>query len=215
MSGGQMITARSFGDRLNPCSRLEIETPEGILATEDVGDYGPHVVVGDGKDGITLTFEPSGAAFDVVGAKEARYWAVPLLNFVSAFPQSGPATDRHPLRVYPTPVVPEDLTKEEYEAAFDAANQKNGLILFEFEGKPGFVERLPDYEEREDDLREGRMRSAATAVIVGEVGDRDPIAVCSGIEPLVSRPLGIVSSGSPTPSVLPPKLGAAQTGQLQ
>ncbi len=172
-SGGQRITARSFGDRLNPCSRLEIETPEGVLATEDVGDYGPHAVMGASKDGMTLTFEPSGAAFDVAGAGTPRYWAVPLLNFVSAFPQSSSAIDRHPLRVYPTPVVSEDLPADERQAALDAANQKNGLILFEFGGKPGFVERLPDYEEREDDLREGRIRSAATAVIVGEVGDWD------------------------------------------
>lgn len=174
LSEGQKITARNFGDSLNPCSRLEIETPEGLLATEDVNDYGPHVVMGDGKDGITLTFEPSGAAFDVVGAKEPRYWVVPLLNFVSTFSQSSPATDHHRLRVYPTPVVPEGLPVGEREAALDAADEKNGLILFEFEGKPAFVERLPDYEEREDDLRGGKTRSAATAVIVGEVGNRDP-----------------------------------------
>jgi hypothetical protein len=174
MSGGQKITARSFGDRLNPCSRLEIETPEGVLATEDDNYYGPHVIMGDGKDGIILTFERSRVAFDVVGAREPRYWAMPLLNFVSAFPQSSPATDRHPLRVYPTPVVPEYLPVGEREAALEAANEKNGLILFEFEGKPGFVERLPDYEEREHALKGGRTRSAATGVIVGEVGDREP-----------------------------------------
>jgi hypothetical protein len=36
------------------------------------------------------------------------------------------------------------------------------------------VERLPDYEERKYDLREGRIRSVATAVIVGEVSNCDP-----------------------------------------
>lgn len=174
VSGGRKITARSFSDRLNPCSRLEIETSEDVLATEDAGDYAPQIVMGGGRDGITLVFEPSGAAFDVVGAREARYWAVPLLNFVSAFPQRTSVTDRHPLRIYPTPVVPADIPVDDREAALDAANERNGLILFEFEGKPGFVERLPDYDKREDDLREGRARTAATAVIVGEVGARDP-----------------------------------------
>jgi hypothetical protein len=171
-SGGHKITVRNFGDRLNSCSRLEIETPEGVLVTEDVEDYGLQIVMGEGRDGITLAFEPSGAAFDVVGAGEPRYRAVTLLNYVSAFPQSSPATDRHPLRLYPTPVVPEDLPADERGAALDAANERNGLILFESGGKPGFVERLPDYEKREDDLREGKARTAATAVIVGEVGDR-------------------------------------------
>ncbi|WP_156787724.1 hypothetical protein [Rubrobacter xylanophilus] len=174
MSGGRKITVRNFGDSLNHCLRLEIETSEGLLVTEDVEDYRTHVVVGGGKDGITLVFEPAGVAFDVVGAREPRYWAVPLLNFISTFPQNSPATDRHPLRVYPTPVVPDDLPPKERRAALEAANERNGMILFEFEGKPGFVERLPDYEEREKDLREGKKQSAATAVVVGEVGERDP-----------------------------------------
>ena len=62
-------------------------TPLGVLATEDVEDYEPHAFVGGGQDGITLTFEPYGAAFDVVGADRPKYWVVSLLNFVSAFPQ--------------------------------------------------------------------------------------------------------------------------------
>ena len=126
--------------------------------------------MGGGEDGITLVFEPSGAAFDVVGAGEPQYWAISLVNFISAFPQSSPATDRHPLRLYPTPLIPEDLPADEREPAFEAANERNGLILFEFGGKPGFVERLPDYDKCENDLREGKSRTAATAVIVGEVG---------------------------------------------
>lgn len=69
-------------------------------------------------------------------------------------------------------MVPEDLPADERAAAFEAANERNGLILFEFGDKPGFVERLPDYDKRENDLSEGKSRTAATAVIVGEVGDR-------------------------------------------
>jgi hypothetical protein len=172
---GRRVTIRSFGDELNPCSRLEIETHEGLLATEDVDDYSHHEIIGDGRDELRLEFEPRfGSAFDIVGAGQPTYWALPLLNFVSRFPQRGPTTDRHPLRVYPTPVVPDDLPEEEREAAVDAANEHNRLILFEFAGRPGFVERLAGYEEREEALRQGSTRSAATAVVVGEIGDRDP-----------------------------------------
>lgn len=165
---GRKFTVHSFGDSLNPCSQLEMVTPEGVFTTEDVEEYGTHVTVGDSSDELRLVFELSGAAFDVVGSGSPKYWAVPLLNFVSTFSQKGPATERHPLRIYQTPVIPANRSNEEREVALAAANDKNGLILFEFGGRPGFVERLPDYAEREDDLRMGRTRHAATAVIVGE-----------------------------------------------
>lgn len=159
------VTILSFGDELNPCSRLEIETQEGLLATEDVDDYSPHVIIGDGRDEFTLVFEPNfGLVFDVVGAGQPMYWALPLLNFVSRFRQRSPTTDRHPLRVYPTPVVPDGLPEEEREAGADAANEHNWLIMFEFAGRPGFVERLVGYEVREEALRQGRTRSAATGL---------------------------------------------------
>ena len=89
--------------------------------------------------------------------------------------------DRHPLRIFPTPQVPDEITHVtrgpgEDEVARDAilalqaANSKNYLIGFEFCGAPGFVERLPDYEDRQDDLIAGRERILPTAVMVGEVG---------------------------------------------
>lgn len=171
---GRKVTVRSFDDILNTCSHLTIETSEGTLTTTDIGDYSPDVVAGGDEDRITLTFEPSSVAFDVVGTKAPRYWVVPLLNFVSAFPQSSSSLDRHPLRLYPTPIVPENLPENERAVALEAADEKNELILFEFEGRQGFVERVPDYEERKNDLREGKTRTAATAVIVGEIGSRDP-----------------------------------------
>ena len=174
IASGRRFMVLSPGDPRNSCSRLEMVTPLGVLATEDVDGYEPHVSVGASQDGITLTFEPYGAAFDVVGADRPKYWVVPLLNFVSVFPQRSPDTDHHPLRIYQTPMVPDNLPEEGREAALEVANAKNELILFKFEGRPGFVERLPDYEEHKDELREGRTCSAATAVVVGEVGDCDP-----------------------------------------
>jgi hypothetical protein len=81
---GHEIEIRSFGDELNPCSRLEIETHEGLLVTEEIDDYRSHTIMGDGKDELKLEFEPHfGLAFDVVGAGRPMYWALPLLNFVS------------------------------------------------------------------------------------------------------------------------------------
>lgn len=139
---------------------------------EDIDDYSTHITVGDGLEELRIVIEVSGAAFEVLRIEPPRHWVVPLLNFISTFPQRGPATDRHPLRDYHTSVVPGNLSNEIREAVFEVANKKNRLILFEFEERPGFVERLPVYEELEDDLREGRTRSAATAVVVGEVGSR-------------------------------------------
>jgi len=89
-----------------------------LLTTEDVDDYSPHVIIDGGRDELRLVFEPHfGPAFDVVGAGQPMYWALPLLNFVSRFRQRSPTTDRHPLRMYATPIVPDDLPEEERESA--------------------------------------------------------------------------------------------------
>jgi hypothetical protein len=53
----RLVTICSFGDELNLCPRLEIETQEGLLATEDVDDYSPHVIIDGGRDELRLVFE--------------------------------------------------------------------------------------------------------------------------------------------------------------
>jgi hypothetical protein len=97
---------------------------------------------------------------------------MPLTNFLSRFISRHPTLDRHPLRIYPIPVVPDGLEGEDAFIADYHANLKNRLITFEFMGGPGFIEALPDYEQRAKNLTEGSERHSVTAVMVGEVGAR-------------------------------------------
>lgn len=97
---------------------------------------------------------------------------MPLTNFLSRFVARYPLLDHHPLRIYPTPVVPDGLAEQDAFIAGHNANLKNRLIAFEFMGRPAFIEALPDYDLRAKNLTEGRERHSVTAVMVGEVGSQ-------------------------------------------
>lgn len=107
---------------------------------------------------------------------QSKYWVFPLINFAShllkfiPFPYNKHILDPHPLRVYPTKPVPEDLPHDEYMFALRIANQHNCLITFEFDGKLGFIERLSSYHEREKKLLNGEAAYLTTAVMIGEIG---------------------------------------------
>ncbi len=174
------VLSRNLGQQ-NPCTRLEVRTSEGVFSTEDVAGHGANVINGGSEDGIqSLAFDVFMSRFDAKGADDTEYWVLPLTNFVSEWRLRRTDLDHHPLRVFPTPDVPDEITHVTHgpgeEAAkramlaLLAANSKNYLIGFEFDGAPGFVERLPDYEARTDDLVAGKERILQTAVMVGEVG---------------------------------------------
>jgi len=95
------------------------------------------------------------------------------------------------LRVFPTPEVPEQITCVLYGPNYDrdksraisallAANSKNRLIIFQVNDALGFIERLPDHEDRKDSLLAGKERARLTAVMVGEVGNNP----CGSLEDL-------------------------------
>jgi hypothetical protein len=166
----------------NPCTRLEVRTSEGVFSTEDVSVYGANVIYGGSEDGVqSLEFDIFVSRFDGEGAGDPKYWVLPVTNFVPEWRYRRTDFDRHPLRIFPTPEVPDEITRiaqgsDEEEPASRAflalltANSKNYLIGFEFDGAAGFVEQLPDYESRQDDLIAGRERILPTAVMVGEIG---------------------------------------------
>lgn len=180
-SGAHWVLSRHFGQQ-NPCTRLEVVTPRGVFGSEDVSGHGASLVFGGNADGVrSLGFDVFLSRFDAEGAGDPKYWVLPLTNFVSEWRQGRADLDRHPLRIFPTPEVPNEITyvpygPDEEEAtnrsfsALYTANSRNRLVVFEFEGAPGFVERLPDYEDRKEDLLSGRERIMPTAVMVGEVG---------------------------------------------
>jgi hypothetical protein len=166
-SGGIMISGG--GEQFNPCIKLSVTTSEGeFTATEGI-HYGHHV---DFPDCITgkVTFTALRSQFDAAGRDHPMYWVIPLSNFLSRFVSRHSTLNRHPLRIYPTPLVPDGLAEEDAFIATHNANRRNHLITFEFMGTAGFIEALPDYSVREKNLTEGCERCSITAVMVGEVG---------------------------------------------
>jgi len=158
--GGITLT----GGTSNPCTRLSVSTPQGEFSATEGIHYGLSLGAT-----ATLTFTSLTSQFNAAGKGRPMYWVIPLSNFLSRFLTRHPSLDRHPLRIYPTPIIPDGLTEEDAFIATHNANLKNHLITFEFMGTPGFIEPLPDYDLREKSLTEGCERQSITAMMVGEV----------------------------------------------
>lgn len=130
-----------------------------------------------------MDFKVGLSQFEVGNQAQSAYWALPLVNFLSECQQHRPELDRHPLRVFPTPEVPKEITHVPFGPDHEkhssmamqclfVANSKNRLIQFELDEGIGFIERLPDYGDCERLLVEGKERHRTTAVMVGPVGGR-------------------------------------------
>jgi hypothetical protein len=150
----------------NPCSRLTVETPAGVFSSAGRIDYR----LGSATDGEHIDFDLWCSEFECRGAMPAKYWVMPLMNFLSGFCLGPNVVDRHPLRIFPTPAIPQGLTGTELWQASSYANSRNGVIVFTFNGSPAFIEPLADYDERERKLNGGSVKALATAIVVGEVG---------------------------------------------
>lgn len=166
-SGGVMIGVG--GEQPNPCMKLSVTTSKGEFIATDSICYGHSVDLPDCTTG-RITFTVLRSQFTAAAMTQPVYWVIPLTNFLSKFVGSHPLLDRHPLRIYSTPVVPDGLPKTDAFIATHNANLKNRLITFEFMGNPGFIEALPDYSAREENLLHGREPYATTALMIGEVG---------------------------------------------
>jgi hypothetical protein len=166
VNGRIMLTGG--GELPNSCTKLSVATSYGEFSATEGIRYGYSVDIVGGRSG-KLDFYMLRSQFDAAGKSLPQYWVIPLSNFLSRFVSNHPSLDRHPLRFYPTPVVPEGLEEMDAFIATHNANLKNRLIIFEFMGTGGFIEPLPDYDERQKSLTEGRERHSITAVMVGVV----------------------------------------------
>lgn len=169
---GELFSRDETGRILQPtCTSLKIETPDGVVsATNEKGiTYRPQSPWTVGR--FLVNFYPFPSRFDANGAEKAKYWVLPLSNFISHVPpQAPPALDDHPLRFYWPASIPEELSDDEKEQATAYANNENYLITFEYAGGTGFIENLPDFSERGGELIRGTETSRITAAMVGEVG---------------------------------------------
>jgi hypothetical protein len=162
---GEAATWSSNRKDSNPCTKLTVSTAEGEFISTEVPFYNT------GFWGNTsIRFYLHRSWFDCSSAGEATCWVLPLSNFLSDFMEHNVELDRHPLRIYPTPIVPPAQTEQDAFGVWLTANQWNRLIVFSFRGELGFIERLVDYEESKAKLLAGQAASALTAVMVGAVG---------------------------------------------
>lgn len=161
-------TTRFIGGRRNPCLKLTVSCEEGILLASNGIFYGCRDSFQG--TGARLTFYITRTQFDAEKEHSPRYWVLPLANFLSQLRVSDRSLDLHPLRIYPTPIIPSDLPEKDAVHATLLANSKNHLIVFQFNGTLGFIEPLPDYVARERRLLAGQENHILTALMVGEVG---------------------------------------------
>ena len=108
-AGENWVLSRNFAQQ-NPCTKLEVRTSEGVFSTEDVAGYGANVIYGGSEDGVqSLEFDVFMSRFDAEGIGAPQYWVLPLTNFVSEWRRRRTDFDDHPLRIFPTPEVPDDI----------------------------------------------------------------------------------------------------------
>lgn len=162
------ISIGSWGS--NPCAKLTIETQEGVFIAGCDGHYGLSIPGESGYE-VRLTFHPLRSEFRPAAPDAARYWVLPLFNFICDFVQRADVLNNHPLRVYREIPVLEGLSGQEERLRRLIAEQRNRLVVFQFEGDPGFIEPLPDYDARVVTLRNRDLARTVTAVMVGAVGD--------------------------------------------
>lgn len=157
--------------KYNLCTKLTVKTQDGEFIAQNIEWLSLSFKLGVDGEENKLRFHPRQSCFDAVKAGPACYWATPLVNFISEFMQYTPILGNHPLRIYPDASMPENIPPEHRRMAENVVRQKSHFILFEFNNSIGFIEALPDYEEKKARLLKGQIPSAITSVMVGNVGE--------------------------------------------
>ena len=163
----------------NLCDFIEIKTKNGTYRAEKPNYDWPAFR-------HEFEFYPREANFQVTGKtrEEAKYWVLPLLNFLTLFLDRYDNFQNHPLRIFPIrPEVFEFLESDasaiEKRYVEHQATASSYLIGFMYNDQPGFIEPVPKYRKYVKDIESGKLRNAQTAVMVGSAknlkNELDPI----------------------------------------
>ncbi len=158
-------------DKNNPCVRLSVKTKDGEFNAENFDFYIHSFQISEKVRNDLIDFRPAQSWLIGNNYSAPKYWALPLVNFVSDFADYHPTLANHPLRIFPDAVVSEDIPPEHREIAAYISHQYSHLILFHFQENAGFIEALPDYKERVARLSNHQVTSQITAVLVCSLGD--------------------------------------------
>jgi hypothetical protein len=186
------VESWGFGGLDNTCKELKITTPSGTFIASDVQLAGMTAQMSVGKPEdikpSPLQFRVSQGKFETGNLNKPKFFALPLLNCIAE--TGNTIIGAHPLRIYPTPLVPDSLEGKERTFAILASRQHNSVIGFHVAGRLCFIERLADYDQRLASLKSG-TQCTVTAVLVGELGE-EPV---SSLEEFFSWfPMEIVSA---------------------
>lgn len=155
----------------NTCTSLEVTTIDGKFYSTSNIYYGEQISFHmDRGNEIKISFHILRSIFQPNQARSAYYWVLPLSNFVSSFMNDHPNLNRHPLRLFSIPNIPEDLTDAQKLMARVRIKEKNRLIIFNFLNRLGFIEPLNDYDARKQMLLEGEAQRVITSLMTGEIG---------------------------------------------
>jgi len=155
----------------NTCSFIEVITENGRFYSISKIYYDEDFSFHADKDSeIKLRFHILRSIFQPNQANSAIYWVLPLSNFVSGFMGDHPKLNRHALRLFSIPNIPEELTDDQKLMARVRVKEKNRLIVFKFLNRLGFIEPLTDYDARKQKLLEGKAQRVITSLMIGEIG---------------------------------------------
>lgn len=165
------------GKKINPCEKLKVVTLDGIFIADKNISYNIRTNFNKKNEfnvqfDIQLEFHLTSSVFYIDKPFEAKYWVLPLINFISDFKDYCPDLDSHPLRIYSSPINPDDLTKNNRAISEIQETQNNRLIIFRFLNQLGFIERLYDYDIHKKQLLDGQTQSIMTSLMVGERGSK-------------------------------------------
>lgn len=156
--------------KYNICTLLSVKTANGEFTAQNIEAFS----LGEKWDehGIhhKIRFFPRISQFNENNPNRAKYWVMPLVNFVSQFRQYDASLAHHPLRIFPNVDIPVDVPEEHKQRAEFIATARSRFILFEFNKELGFIEALSDYEEKEQCLKKHQIPSAVTSVMVSGLG---------------------------------------------
>jgi hypothetical protein len=159
---GSLELSLGLESRANPCLTFAVKTAHGLFFAKEPIGYGHKLSITAGQgESTTLSFQLFNGVY---AASEAapKYWLLPLTNFVSRFRAAPHGWAQHPLRFH-------RVTEGDQEVAQPFAARSDKLIVFEYKGREAFIEPVPNYEERQQRLKDGRDRRLVTAMMVGEL----------------------------------------------
>lgn len=164
----------------NPIEKFELEDEYGKFETfGEVYTGGQRLMVsgkGDGKPtAIPMEFRYlQGIYKPKRETGSAKYWVLPLGNFIGHTRLVYDDLEEHPLRLRYRPKLPNWLSDDDAFHLKWNSMWQNSTIAFRYKGKVVFIELLKDYKRRKQQLLDRKMKSCITAVMVGEITDAPP-----------------------------------------